>query len=104
MATPRVRAECPLALDGFGHGPLVSASLLLLLVPRTGIDTAIPDRARTGLEPLEHGGFEGAKDIGPYSNRLDALAAVQIYGICIVAGDLANPEMYSMGDVGSRPK
>ena len=64
-----------------------------LLVPRAGIDTAIPDRARTGLNHWSMVEFEGVKDIWLYSDHLEALAVAQIYGERIVEGHLANPEM-----------
>lgn len=37
--------------------------------------------------------FDGAPDLGPFATKTEALAAAQVYGEQIVAGDLANPEL-----------
>ncbi len=37
--------------------------------------------------------FDGAPELGPYPDKLAALAAAQVYGEHIVAADLANPEL-----------
>ncbi|MDE1180370.1 DUF6723 family protein [Paraburkholderia sp.] len=37
--------------------------------------------------------FDGAPELGPFETRIEAIAAAQVYGEQLVAGDLAHPEM-----------
>jgi hypothetical protein len=37
--------------------------------------------------------FDGAPELGPFADKVEALAAAQVYGEHIVAADLANPEL-----------
>jgi hypothetical protein len=37
--------------------------------------------------------FDGAPELGPFPDKVEALAAAQVYGEHIVAADLANPEL-----------
>jgi len=37
--------------------------------------------------------FDGAPELGPFATKNEALAAAQVHGEHIVAGDLAHPEL-----------